>query len=243
MESLIDKLLELHRQQLHLNRHNEKVRSAGMAVAARQRQVTAAQNALNQLDEHRKNTQRLADARELDVKALQAKIQKLREQLNAIETNREYKALQNEIKFAEIELRRAEDDELGAMDQLEQDDGKMHAARERLTRTEAGLAEVQVATAAQAESLEADVRKAERDRADIAAQLPRDVLAVFDRLVSKHEDGAMCPLVKDDNPGSGAFSCGACHMRLTDNVYVRLVGNRNEIITCPNCSHILYVEQ
>ena len=242
MESLIDKLLELHGQQVHLNQLKEKARSASMAVAARQRQVAAAQDAVRQLEDQRKKAQRLADARELDVKSLHGKIQKLREQLNAIETNKEYKALQNEIKFVEIELRRAEDEELAAMDQLEQHEGGIKSAGEALKAAEAGLAEVKADTAAEAEALDADIRKAERDLQDIGGQLPQDALETFNRVAAKHPDGAMCPLIKDDNPSNGSLSCGGCHLRLTENVYVRLVGNRNEFIICPNCSRILYVE-
>ena len=191
MESLIDKLLELHRQQKHLNELKEKARSANMAVAARQRRVIAAQEAVKQLEDERKNTQRLADARELDVKGHQGKIQKLREQLNAIETNKEYKALQTEIKFVEIELRRAEDEELAAMDRLEQHESEIESARAALKAAEAALAEVKADTAAEAEALEADIRKAERDRQDIASQLPQDALMAFDRVAGRNDGAAM----------------------------------------------------
>jgi len=240
--SLIDKLLELHRQQVHLNQLKEKTRSATMAITARRRQVDAAREAMRQLEDQCKKNQRLADARELDVKTLQEKIRKLRERLNEIETNREYKAIQNEIKFAGIELRRAEDEELAAMAQIEQHEGGIRSAREALASAETALAEVEAATAAKVEALDADIRKAERDLQDIARQLPQDALAAFNRVAGKHPDGAMCPLIKDDNPSNGSLSCGGCHMRLTENVYVRLVGNRNEFILCPNCSRILYVE-
>lgn len=241
MDALIDRLLDLQRQHTQLHQLRLKARSANVAVAAKQRLVATQQAKLDKLLERRKRARVAADAKELEVKTLQAKIDKLREQLNSSKmNNREYQALQNEIKFAEIERRRAEDEELTSMEEIEQLAVQIQDAQAALKRAQDELAEVEARTAAEAEALAADIRKAERDRSDIAAALPADAFAAFERLTGKHEEGAMCPMIRDED--GGHFSCGGCHMRLTENVYIKLIGDKNAIVTCPNCSRILYLE-
>jgi predicted nucleic acid-binding Zn-ribbon protein len=167
----------------------------------------------------------------------------MREQLNAVKTNKEYQALKNEIRFAEIELRRFEDEELEKLDRFEQDASRIAEAEAALKKAEDETAQFRLQQEAEASALEAEIRQAERDRADIARDLPADMVSLFERVANKHHDGAMCPLVKDeDDPQGSTYSCGGCYMRLTENVYVKLLGNSSELITCPNCARILYLE-
>lgn len=238
MEPLVDQLLALQKKHAELLRLQQKARRASLAVGAKERQIAEAQAKVDQLDNERKTAQRAADAKELHVRSLQDKIAKYRQQLNEIKTNEQYKAVQNEIKFTEIELRKTEDEELGVLDELEARAQKARQAQERLKKLQSELEKVKAETSSQAEALDADVRKAERDREDMARELPVDAQTLFDRVAAKHEDGAMAPLEVDD----GDVSCGGCYMQLTQNIYVRLLGDRNELITCPTCGRILYVE-
>ena len=129
------------------------------------------------------------------------------------------------------------------MDELEQVGRQLQEADAALKQREQELAAVEASAAEKVEALQADVRKAERELATMAAEVPADALAVFNRVVAKHEDAAMAPLVKDDDHGlSLSYSCGGCHMQLTQNVYVTLAGNHDTILTCPSCSRILYLE-
>ena len=243
MDSLIDSLLKLQKQHTCLFNLREKARTANVAVTVRQQQVADAMADLESLNTARMTAQVTADAKELEVKSLQGKIEKYRGQLNLVKTNKEYKAIQNEIQFAGIELRRFEDQELAAMDELEQIAQRVAEATDALARAEQQLQAATEKVAAQTDAIQADIRKAERDRADIADQLPADALDMFDRVAAKHQDGAMAPLVRDEEGTSDlSYSCGGCFMQLTQNVYVRLLGDREELITCRNCSRILYLE-
>ena len=243
MGPLLEKLFELHKQHSVLSEFKEKARGLQAAMAAKERQVARLKTELEKLSEHRKKTQRAADGKELEVKTVQGKMAKMKEQLNVIKNNKEYQALQNELKFAGIELRHFEDDELALLDQHEQDGKQIDETRAALKRAEDELAESRSRTAAELDTLEAQIGQAESDRAAVVEHLPSHTVAVFDRVAARHHNGAMCPLVTDaDEQQEGTYSCGGCHMRLTQNAYVKLLGNTDDIITCPNCSRILYLE-
>ena len=243
MSPLLDKMFELHKRHSVLHELNDKLRQSGAAAAAREKQTARLKSEVQKLVDRRKKVQRSADAKELDIKTVQAKIAKMKGQLNEIKTNKEYQALQNEIKFAGIELRKHEDEELGLLEELEEISGKLAEAEAALKQAEGEAAEARSRAAAEAAALQAEIRKAEQDRDGIADQLPSQAVAVFNRVSTKHRDGAMCPLLTETHGQEGiTYSCGGCHMRLTENAYVKLRGNTDELILCPNCSRILYLE-
>jgi predicted nucleic acid-binding Zn-ribbon protein len=233
--------LDLQRQHTLLHDLKDKARGAAVAVTAKQRQVAQQKAKLDEALQARKKVQMEADAKELEIKGLQGKIEKYRNQLNEVKTNKEYKAIQNEVQFAGIELRRLEDQELATMDKLEQLSGTVQKAQDALAAIEKDLESVKAQVAAKASSLEADIQKAERDRKLIAEQIPSDALIAFDRVAAKLGDSVMAPAIRDDER-AGSYSCGGCYMQLTQNDYVKLLGDRNTLVMCPSCSRILFVE-
>jgi predicted nucleic acid-binding Zn-ribbon protein len=53
----------------------------------------------------------------------------------------------------------------------------------------------------------------------------------------------MAPVIVQEGDDENVLSCGGCHMSVTQNCYVLLRGRSEGLITCPNCSRILYVEE
>jgi len=241
LDSLIDKLLELQKQHAHLHDLREKAHGASVAITAKQRQVNQKKAVLDEVQQTRKRIQMEADAKELEIKTVRAKIDKFRAQLNEVKTNKEYKAIQTEIQFAASEQRRLEDEELATMEKLERFNAEAKKAEEALKLIQKELDAVKAEVAATSGAIQEQIRKAERDRKLIAEQIPSDALAVFERIAAKHSDGAMAPILSDDGR-AGTFSCGGCFMQMTQNDYVKLLGDRNTLVTCPSCTRILYVE-
>jgi hypothetical protein len=239
----LSKLLDLQKQHIILRGLQKKAHANDAAVAVKEKLVARLKADLDKILDARKVLQRAGDVKELEVKSLQAKIAKFREQLNAIKTNKEYQALQNEIKFAEIEQRRHEDLILKDMEKAETDAHKVDEAKAALAQAEKESAELKAKRAAEIEALQADIRKAERDRADAAREVPRDALDRFERVAAKSDDGAMCALIRDEDAHvEDAYCCGCCNIGLTENIYVKLLGNTDDLIVCPNCSHILFLQ-
>ncbi len=243
MGPTLSKLLELQKQHAILRALQKKAHANDAAVTIKEKQVAKFKAELDKVLDARKMLQKAGDIKELEVKSLQAKIAKFREQLNAIKTNKEYQALQNEIKFAEIEQRRHEDLILKDMEKSDADAHKVDDAKAALALAEKELADLQAKRAAEIEALQADIRKAERNRSDAAREVPTEALERFERVAAKSDDGAMCPLVRDEDAHvEDAYCCAGCNIGLTENIYVKLLGNTDDLIVCPNCSHILYLQ-
>ncbi|MBN2582076.1 MAG: hypothetical protein JXL80_03340 [Planctomycetes bacterium] len=243
MSQLLDKLHELHKQRVALHRLKEKARTVDVAIKAKQKQVVRLKAEMDRLVVSRKSGQSAADRKELEVKSLDDKINKFRAQLNEAKTNKEYQALQNEIKFAAIEKGRLEDQVLAEMDKIESQVAGLERSKSEVAQAEKELADLQTEKAAEVQALENEIRKAERDCGDLAREIPDDIMQQYDRVASRYEEDALCPVVIDgDSAGPTSYSCGGCYMRLTDNVYVKLRGNNEELLACPSCTRILFLE-
>lgn len=237
-----DRMLELQKQYAQLHHLKEQRERLYVTVKARQKQLDAINAEMKQRSAEQRTIQMEVDATELDVKSMQQRITKLKGQLQEIKTNKEYQAMQNEIKFAGIELRRLEDKELASMDRLEKKQAEVETARGEAQKIEADLNIAREEVDRQAAGLQVEIDKAERGRQDIARELPTEFVETFDRLVVKYKDEAMVPVAVEQEGGESLYSCGGCYMQLTQNLYLKLLGKSDDIITCPSCGRLLYLE-
>ena len=78
-------------------------------------------------------------------------------------------------------------------------------------------------------------------RQAIASQVPKKIVAQFQRIADRLDGEALAPVIRDEEAGD--FICGGCHMTVTQNTYVVLAGHSGDnLVTCPNCTRILYLE-
>ena len=237
-----DRMLELQKQYAQLHHLKEQRERLYITVRARQKQLDAMKANMQQLVAQQRAIQMEVDAAELDVKTAQQKINKLKGQLQEIKTNKEYQAVQNEIKFAGIEQQRAEDKELAAMDKLENKQAEILQIKGEMQKVEADLNLAREEVDRQAAGLQVEIDRAERGRQDIARELPTDFVATFDRLAAKYKDEAMVAVAVEQEGADVMYSCGGCYMQLTQNLYLKILGKSDEIIICPSCGRLLYLE-
>ncbi len=242
MSGFAERMLELQKQYSKLHNLKEQRERLYVTVRAKQKQLDAINASMDRATAEFRAIKMEVDAAELDVKSFQQKISKLKNQLQDIKTNKEYQAMQNEIKFAGIELRRNEDKELAAMDKLEKKQAELQQMKGEYQKIEADLNLASEEVERQAAGLQTEIDKAERDRQDIARELPNDFVATFDRLTTKYHDEPMVSVVVEQDGGEAIYSCGGCYMQLTQNLYLKLLGKSDEVIVCSSCGRILYLE-
>ena len=195
----------------------------------------------SQLDDfihaHEERKKRLAanlkERKELEgeVKVIQEKITKHKDQLYQVKTNEQYKAMLKEIEGEEGNIRKIEDQILEKM--IEAEDIQEHI-REAAARLEGEKARV----AAEIKHLQ-DERQKDLDerehvqarRKELAAAVSESVLATYERLRT-YRTGAAVAEVRDG-------LCTACNVRLRPQVYNE-VRRGDAVLTCENCSRILF---
>jgi uncharacterized protein len=193
--------------------------------------LSAATAALAAAQEKSKNNQTTRKKLEGEVAAYEAKISKYREQMLAVKTNEEYRALQKEIEHAQVGIRKVEDGIISLMLEAESSQNDIKAA-------EARLKEDQQAVNHERKQLEAEHQKEASalegyvsERKKLEAQVSEDLLPRYER-VRKFRGGIGISPARDS-------VCEVCQVRIRPQVFQEIRKN-DKIIACDACQRILY---
>lgn len=168
---------------------------------------------------------------EKELTAIQGRLSKFKGQLMEVKTNKEYQAMQKEMAAAETEIRGHEDRMLDQMEEAETLAAELKAAEAALKSERADVAREQQALAAERTALDADLQTTSASREGILAQLPRDTIALFERIAHGRRGVA----VAEARDGL----CTACHVRLRPQSFNEI--RRNDgLHQCDSCTRILY---
>jgi predicted nucleic acid-binding Zn-ribbon protein len=168
---------------------------------------------------------------ESDIQDQQQKISKYRDQSLNVKTNQEYRALMDEIKFAEDKIAASEDKILEIMVATD-------ARKEGLKQADAVLKadtaendkEKEAARLRTAED-EKELAELSERRKQLRAEVTEDVLRHYDR-VSKLRGSALSAVHEDQ-------MCSVCRLMLRPQVFQDVMRN-DQFVTCDSCQRILY---
>ncbi len=166
-----------------------------------------------------------------DIQDQQQKISKYRDQSLNVKTNQEYKALMEEIKFAEEKVAASEDKILEIMVAAD-------ARQEGLKRAEAELKADTAENDQEKESARLRTAEDENELAGLTEQrkqlrsgINEDVLRHYDRVL-KLRGSALAAVYEDE-------FCSGCRVMLRPQVFQDVMSNE-QFVTCDFCNRIMY---
>ena len=239
-ELVLDKLRTLQEADQELRRLEARKAAHDRAVRVRAEQIHRQEGEVQALRTKRHDTRVKADLKELEVRQKREEIGRLKTQQMQIKDNRQYAILQNEIKFAELAITKLEDEILNDYEDIEAVDAQIAEAEARRSQQQKELETLRQESEAKKESVEAEIQICRQKRNEIARGLPPDIVEQFNRIADRLDGEALAPVARDEEDGT--FVCGGCHMSVTQNTYVLLMGHSEDLVICPNCTRILYVE-
>jgi uncharacterized protein len=165
-----------------------------------------------------------------DVQVHQQKVSKLKDQMLEAKTNEQYRAFQNEIAYAEGEVRKAEDKILDLMEQSEPLEKNVKGAETELGKeqqhVDAEKSRVRERTAADQKELAA----ATTERQSVAAQMDPKLYAQYERIRKKTRNTAGA----DATDGR----CDACQIALRPQFFQDL-RRGDQVMFCESCGRML----
>lgn len=168
---------------------------------------------------------------ESDLKDLQHKIVKFREQSSSVKTNEQYHALQHEIGFAEAGIGKIEDRELESMERSEDLEKQLKAAQQELADN-SKVVEIEKESARKAaEEQQKRLAALLEERARLRAQIAEATLANYDRIASSRGTA----LARVDGQ-----RCLACQMALRPQLWNEVRSGR--LTPCESCGRLLYFD-
>ena len=175
--------------------------------------------------------QRKADA---DVEQVKARRQRDQQRLDSgVVTNpKDLEHLQHELLSLDKRVSDLEDAELEVMERLEAVQMDLDHTRAELERTDQRTAELNATRGERLEDLRAQAAKLKEQRAQVVADLPADLLALYEKL-REQKGGVGAALLRQRR-------CGGCSLQLDNQVLVAISKlPSDEVVRCEECARIL----
>ena len=196
MGAKLQALRDLQEIELQLADIRRQLRRKRKMVSAQAAKLERARQALETERDENKRTQASVDELDLDIKGRTGKINRLREHLNTVRTNREYAAVLGELNNEKADVSRLESRALQMMERIEART-KDFREHQEVERREAERLDQFTAQFEQADRSFAERRAGlEQGRAEAAGQLEPKVLKLFDRVSVRYEGEVMAKVVR-----------------------------------------------
>ena len=169
-----------------------------------------------------------------EVDLAQTKLSRLKEQLMAVKTNKEYTAMLNEIKTAETHIRNEEDKILELMEEMESGEKAVKLAETEMHRESAAIDNEIHLIKESVPALESELEKLRGEKVSIEAGVNAELITQY-RKIADSRKGVAIAEAKDE-------LCGACHIRIRPQMYADLLLTET-IMFCDSCSRILFVRK
>ena len=217
---------------------DRQVAVLGALIESLPKQIQTLQSQLDEfIRAHEERKKRLAanlkERKDLEgeIKVIQDKISKHKDQLYQVKTNEQYRAMLKEIEGEEANIRKIEDQVLEKM--IESEDIQQHV-QEAAARLDGEKARVAAEIKRLHDERQKDLEERERlqaRRKEVAAVLSESVLTLYERLRA-YRPGVAVAEVRDG-------LCTACDVLLRPQVYNEVRAG-NAVMTCENCNRIVY---
>jgi predicted nucleic acid-binding Zn-ribbon protein len=165
-----------------------------------------------------------------DIQVHNQKVSKLKDQMLGAKTNEQYKAFQNEIAFAEGEVRKAEDKILDLMEQSEPLEINVKAAEDELKQEQRHVEGEKVHARERTGVDQEELIARQQERKALVAEMPAAFYREYERVRKKTKNTP----IADATEGR----CDACQISLRPQFFQDL-RRGDRIMFCESCGRIL----
>jgi len=232
MNADLERLKELQEADQQIARLNEEIAALPRRVAAIESKLASTKLQLEKAKAGLTATQTERRRLEGQIQSAQQKISKYRDQSLAVKTNEQYKALLQEIQFAEAEIRGHEDKILEGMLAGETQEKQIKAAEAELKSETAEIEKEKADARTRTAEDEKQLAEWNGKRDGLRKGISADVLRHYDRVLKQRGSGIA--EVREQ-------ICQACNVMLRPQTYNDVRGNE-QIIACDSCGRILYYD-
>lgn len=196
----------------------------------------------SELAEQLKQNQVKSASLEMQVAEVDARVTTLRTQMNSVKNNKEYSALLIEVNTLKLEKGKVEEqtlEQMSKVEQLKQEATDLDARAAEQAKL-VGVAESEVAQCRAELGQQLDDLTARRNQAE--QEVPPEARAIFNKLCDIHEGEALA-VVGEESRRHMEYTCGGCYMLLPVERVNALMRRPDDVICCPSCGRILYMEE
>lgn len=240
--SLMDSLMQLNQVDAQVRGLRSRLTSSERYFNAQSTQLQDIQDNLQELETRKLHTKATMANHESEMAAINERIEKLRDELNSSETNKQYTAVLTELNTVKANRAEIEDqalEEMGSVESIEED---IKAKQELAVERE----KVRDHAASQLKERKAEIgdrlSELESEREEAACAVQPKALAIFNNLADIYDGEAMAS-IEEINRRHREYSCTACNIHLPYETVSLLMGGIESVVCCGACTRILYLQE
>jgi predicted nucleic acid-binding Zn-ribbon protein len=237
LESLIH-LQSIERQLTHVR---GRLKTRKNAVAAQERRIEQIKAEYNALHDKSITRRKDADRFELDLRAKEEQVAKLRTALNLAKTNKEYAAILTQLNTYKADNAKVEEEVLKIMQDVDVVKAQTEKISVQVEAEQKRLAEITQASGQEIDKLTAMLNELTAQRTAAAQSVPAEALTTFESIAKRNDGDVMAIIEVNGRKPPFDYSCGGCYMSLNAE-HANALRSRDEIRNCDNCGRILYMD-
>lgn len=197
-------------------------------------QLADSQNSLADAEERQKENTAAQKTLEVEIDSVKAKITKYKTQQLNVKNNDEYRAFESQIVMCRKEIEKLENREIELMERSEKIKSELAACQHKLDDAQGRVDAEKGALDRRLNRTTEDIERMKSKRTELIADIDKDALRVYTRIMNNRKDYAIVPVERD--------TCGGCHMKLTPQT-IHDTKSRQKLVTCGYCGRLLYWDQ
>ena len=234
MNKFLEELIELNRLERKLKELEPVETNIKAPLIKLENQKKALEERFEKLDEEIKNIKLKRSKNELLIAELKEKLKDIEEKQNKVKSEKEFKALQIEEELAREQIEGANEDIARFEKILEQKEEEKRELQNKIEKIDAEITLTKIDVDKKLETVEKQKEEIYKKRDELIQKMNPNIYRFYEKIKRWAGISAVTPIKKQ--------ACTGCNMRINDKIYSEVIKG-DEIITCPHCGRVLFIEQ
>ncbi|MFO7871015.1 MAG: C4-type zinc ribbon domain-containing protein [Kiritimatiellia bacterium] len=228
--TVIEQLLNVQEFDCAIRAAEREIEDIPARQAREEDRLNSRRKTLSDIEKTLKAKEADVHQQELEISARREKATKLRQQQLELKTNKEFRAMEEEIDAVQADIGGLEDRELRSMEEAEQFRAELEKTKKEQAREEASVREEVSALNGRMSEIEKKLQGLKESRKEAARGVDPEWLEKYERIFER-KDRALVQ-VQDS-------VCSGCHMKLAPYV-PHDIKKKNTMVVCDHCGRMLY---